>query len=139
MVCDGTIGSFYPFHIAVQNGKITLEYALALDDNSDAGISRLLTSVLGQADMPMMIYSINVRFTMIAHESVMGLTLQNIISNCSYVTNICISHPLARCQFQSDTYNYLSNNNTIITATKYSDFMAAASTTSLLDSFSCLK
>lgn len=131
----------YPLHIAVQNGRIAIKYGHLLKENSDAGISRLFSSVLGTVDMPM-IYSININFhfNVDVSESFMDLTLENITSNCPYVTNICFSHPkIARCRFQSDIFNDLSNNNTNITPTKYSDFMATASTTPLLESFNCLK
>lgn len=68
------------------------------------------------------------------------LALESIISKCPYATNISILNmAIGFYDFQSSLYSYLSNEHTMISPKKYSNFMATASNTPLSERFNSIK
>lgn len=124
----------------VQNGKMKIKYAFELEDSSDAAVSSLLSSVLGFAGMPML-YSIDIIFDFdVDHNHLLDVALHSILCNCPHITNIRLYHSeAASYHFQSDLYDHLNEDSTIITLTKYLDLLAATSSRPLLQHFNSLK
>lgn len=133
-----------PFQAVEKDGKIDVNYSLGLPDRSDVIVVESLLSVLESTKMPV-IYSVDIKFHVTDEpQHAMELALEIILSNCPFVTNICVTHQQlqlnasASYQLESNLHKHLSRERTAITPRNYSRFMDSTPTT-ILENFYTLR